>query len=359
MSELRKDPIVDRWVIIAAERGRRPSDFEAAPQQPSSAASCPLCEGNEEKTPPEVFAMREGGPPNTSGWQVRVVPNKFPALAIEGEVRRSGIGLFDQMPGVGAHEVIIESPHHDQDMATVPVEHMARIFAAFTHRICDLRRDERFRHIIVFRNHGTAAGASLTHPHSQVIALPIVPKIVKDKLHSALDRYFHKERCIFCDLIEQELALPERVIYQNEHFVILSPFAARFPFSVEIYPLVHSYDFVLMNDEQYLSLAQTLKFLLTRYRTVLGDPPYNMTLQTAPNTGPRSGHPEYWGSIEYDYHWHLEIMPRLTKMAGFEWGTGFYINPVSPEDAARYLRGETAAQTDTDGGSAQEGGGDE
>ena len=359
MPELRKDPIVDRWVIIAAERGRRPSDFESPPQPPTSSASCPLCEGNESTTPPEVFALRDGSPPNTPGWRVRVVPNKFPALAIEGEVSRSGIGLFDQIRGVGAHEVIIESPDHGQDMATVPIDHLTQIFAAFTHRLCDLRRDERFRHIIVFRNYGAAAGASLTHPHSQLIALPIVPKIVKDKLQTARQHYLHKERCIFCDLIEQELALPERVIYQNDGFVVLSPFAARFPFSVEIYPLAHSCDFVSMNDQQYLLLAQALRFILTKYQTVLSDAPYNLTLQTAPNTAPRPGHPEHWASVEYDYHWHIEVMPRLTKMAGFEWGTGFYINPVSPEDAAQYLRDETPAQTAAESASAEEGGGDE
>lgn len=343
MSELRKDPIVDRWVIIAAERGRRPSDFEHAPQ-PVSTTGCPLCEGSEAKTPPEVFAIRDGTPPNSPGWRVRVVPNKFPALAIEGALNRSGIGLFDQMNGIGAHEVIIENPDHHTDMAQASTEHIADVFTAFAQRTRDLRRDERFRHIIIFRNYGAAAGASLTHPHSQLIALPIVPKIVRDKLQTARRYYHYKERCIFCDLIEQELALPDRLIYQNDEFVVLSPFAARFPFSVEVYPLAHSYDFVLMDHDQRLSLAEALKFILGKYRTVVGDPAYNLTLQTAPNTLPRPGHPDYWDSIKYDYHWHIEIMPRLTKMAGFEWGTGFYINPVSPEDAAQYLREETSSQ---------------
>ncbi len=339
MSELRKDPIVDRWVIIAAERGQRPSDFKPAPQ-PTSPVGCPLCEGNEDKTPPEVFAIRDGTPPNTPGWRVRVVPNKFPALAIEGEVMRSGIGLFDHMNGVGAHEVIIEAPDHNADIADVPLEQIVDILTAFEQRTCDLRRDKRFRHIMIFRNYGAAAGASLTHPHSQLIALPIVPKIVRDKLQSARNHYRQKERCIFCDLIEQELALPDRLIYQNDQFIILSPYAARFPFSVTIYPLQHSYDFTLMSDEQCLLLADALHFILTKYKTVLGDPAYNMMVQTSPNILPRPGHADYWSSIKYDYHWHIEIMPRLTKVAGFEWGTGFYINPVSPEDAAEYLRND-------------------
>ncbi len=343
MSELRKDPIVDRWVIIAAERGQRPSDFEPVPQS-VSATGCPLCEGSEDKTPPEIFAIRDGTPPNSPGWQVRVVPNKFPALAIEGESDCHGIGLFDHMNGIGAHEVIIENPDHYADIAQVSADCIVNIFTAFGQRTRDLRRDERFRHIIIFRNHGAAAGASLTHPHSQLIALPIVPKLVRDKLQTARNHYRHKERCIFCDLIEQEIALAERVVYQNDEFVVLSPFAARFPFSVEIYPLAHSYDFVSMAHDQCLSLAEALKFILGKYRTILGNPAYNLTLQTAPNTLPRPGHPDYWGSIEYDYHWHIEIMPRLTKVAGFEWGTGFYINPVAPEDAAQYLREETTSQ---------------
>ena len=283
-----------------------------------------------------------------------MVPNKFPALAIEGEVNRSGIGLFDHMNGIGAHEVISETPDHFADMAQASPEHIVDVFTAFEQRTHDLRRDERFRHVIIFRNYGAAAGASLTHPHSQLIALPIVPKIVKDKLQSAREYYRHKERCIFCDLIEQEIALPDRVVYQNQHFIILSPFAARFPFSVEIYPLQHSYDFVLMDDAERLSLAEALKFVLTKYRTVLNDPAYNLILQTAPNTLPRPGHPDYWDSIQCDYHWHIEIMPRLTKMAGFEWGTGFYINPVSPEDAAEYLRGEVGEEGIADSSPAEQ-----
>ena len=328
MSELRKDPIVERWVIIAAERGHRPSDFKAPPEPPQS-GGCPFCEGNEAMTPPEIYAVRDGTAPNTPGWQVRVVPNKFPALAIEGELTRSGFGRLDRMTGVGAHEVIIESPNHFDDIPAMSSDHVALILDTYARRTKDLRRDERFRHTIVFRNYKGEAGASLTHPHSQLIALPFIPELTRQKLNSAREYYHRKERCIFCDLLEQEMSMPEqeRVIYCNDCFVILSPFAARFPFSVEIYPLKHSHDFVEMDAATQLALA---------------DPAYNMTLQTAPNTTPRPGHPDYWSSIAYDYHWHLEIFPRLTKVAGFEWGTGCYINPVAPEAAARYLRTESS-----------------
>ena len=344
MSELRKDPIVDRWVIIAAERGRRPSDFEPTPEPPTS-EGCPFCEGNEATTPAEIYAVRDGTAPNTPGWQVRVVPNKFPALAIEGELKRSGFGRLDRMTGVGAHEVIIESPNHFDDIPAMSTDHVALILDTYARRTEDLRRDERFHHTIIFRNYKSAAGASLSHPHSQLIALPFVPKITKEKLNSAREHYQRKERCIFCDLIEQELSMPEqeRVIYCNDCFVILSPFAARFPFSVEIYPLQHCHDFVEMDSTTRLALAQALQFIFGQYKDTLADPAYNMTLQTAPNTSPRPGHPDYWSSLAYDYHWHLEIFPRLTKVAGFEWGTGCYINPVAPEDAAQYLRSDSCS----------------
>ncbi len=340
MSELRKDPILDRWVIIAAERGRRPNDFTSE-QPPDASISCPFCGSNEHMTPPEIIAMcdtpRE---PNSSGWQVRVVPNKFPALSIEGDVERSGIGLFDRMTGIGAHEVIIESPNHCDDIAMLDPEYVVKIIDTFIQRTTDLRSDHRFRHVIIFRNYGAAAGASLTHPHSQLIALPIVPRLVSDKLTAARNYYHHKERCIFCDIIEQELAMPDRVVMRNEHFLVLSVFAARFPFEVNIFPLHHQHDFVLMDGDQKTALAHILTDLLGRFRDLLGDPAYNLMIQTVPNTVPRPGHPEYWGTIQYDYHWHIELVPRLTKVAGFEWGTGFYINPVSPESAAEFLRGE-------------------
>jgi len=165
---------------------------------------------------------------------------------------------------------------------------------------------------------------------------------VKEKLEAGRVHYQHKERCIFCDLIEQELALPERVVIANDDFVVLSPFAARFPFELQIYPLRHCHDFVLMTEREQRSFAETLKEVLLLYREILPNPAYNLMLQTAPSLVPRPGHPEYWGTIAYDYHWHVELMPRLTKTAGFEWATGFYINPVSPELAKQYLRREVA-----------------
>ena len=346
MSELRKDPILDRWVIIAADRGRRPSDFKPEPPAPPPSA-CPFCAGNEGKTPPEVYAVRDGTGPNTAGWDVRVVPNKFPALTIEGSITHHGIGLLDWMTGVGAHEVVIEGPEHGFRFETAPMDHMLKVIGTFRQRLTDLRQDKRFRHIIVFRNWGAEAGASLSHPHSQIIALSVVPDIMKQKLRAARRHYHRKERCIFCDLIEQEIALPDRVIYKNDHAVVLSPFAARFPFEAAIFPRRHSHDFTLLTPEEQVGFIEAMQFVLQRYVTELSDPPYNLMLQTAPNLVPRPGRPDYWGTVAYDFHWHVELIPRLTKQAGFEWGTGFFINPVAPEDAAGFLRAPAAVAPET------------
>ncbi len=339
-SELRKDPLVERWVIIAASRGKRPDQFKDE-SEAKPPGFCPFCGGNEHTTPPEIWAVRAPGTsPDTVGWDVRVVQNKFPALTIEADLHRRGIGLMDSMGGFGAHEVIIESPVHEMDLAVAPLEQIAKVLQAYRQRVLDLRRDDRFRHIVVFRNFGAAAGASLPHPHSQLIALPTVPQLVKSLLTSAREHYSRKERCIFCDLIEQELAIPDRLVLENQDFLVLSPFAARGPFELQILPRRHMHDFTLMSEHEQWAFADILKQTLMLYRDILNNPPYNMMLQTAPCTVPRPGHPEYWGTIQYDYHWHVELMPRLTKQAGFEWATGFYINPMSPELAKAYLRGE-------------------
>jgi len=347
MSELRKDPLIDRWVIVAAERGRRPDEFHTADpeeSQPSSAA-CPFCPGNEAKTPPETWALRpDGSGPNGPGWQVRVVPNKFPALGIEGQVQRRGLGIYDYMTGIGAHEVVIETPEHQWQMADGPPERVEMVLHACQQRLSDLYGDMRFLYVVIFRNHGKQAGASLTHPHSQLIAIPITPKHVRDKLAAAKEHYSRKARCVFCDIVNQELDLGDRVVLDQEHFVVLSPFAARFPFELLILPKQHEHDFRLLDQERRMALASVLHECLHYLAAALGNPAYNLVINTSPNPTPRPGKPDYWGTLALDYHWHVEIMPRVTRLAGFEYGTGFYINPVSPEDAASFLRQTIAGQ---------------
>ncbi len=346
MSELRKDPIVDRWVIIAAERGRRPHEFEHPAEETAAGAACPLCEGNERMTPPEIWALRNAGAPDTPGWQVRVVPNKFPALRVEGEAHRRGLGIFDLMDGVGAHEVIIETPDHEWRMGDGPTEMVDRVLRAYQARLIDLYRDRRLRYCVIFRNFGPDAGASLSHPHSQTIAVPVVPRRVKSKLSAARDYFGRKERCIFCDVMAQELALGDRIVLENDYFVAFTPFASRFPFELAIYPRQHSHDFGTLDEKGRLALADVLRRCLAYLRPALWQPSYNYILNVAPNPVPRPGKPDYWTTLHLDYHWHLEILPRVTRLAGFEWGTGFYINPVAPEDAARFLRDVMADDAD-------------
>ncbi|MBI3920449.1 MAG: galactose-1-phosphate uridylyltransferase [Armatimonadetes bacterium] len=349
MPELRKDPIVDRWVIIAKERGQRPHDFKPEPASPGS-GFCPFCSGHEGKTPAEVWAIRENGSaPNSEGWQVRVVPNKFPALAIEGGLDRQGLGMFDMMNGVGAHEVIVETPNHDWKVGDATEEELSKVLWAYRERLLDLQKDLRFRYCLVFRNYGQAAGASLAHPHSQLIAIAITPKRVKEELNAARDWYLEKERCIFCDVLRQELAMRDRVVLENDHFAVLSPFASRFPFEVNILPKRHSHDFTTMTDQESVSLARTLRETMKRIEVTLQDPPYNYVLHTAPNAGATAGPPraDRWTTLECDFHWHIEIVPRLTKIAGFEWGTGFYINPVAPEQSTRFLQEAIIVEEET------------
>ena len=333
MPELRKDPVVGRWVIIATDRAKRPTDFVRERVQIRGSSFCPFCYGNETKTPPEVLAYRsDGSRPDTPGWTLRVVPNKFPALGIEGTLNRQGDGLYDKMSGIGAHEVIIETPDHRATLATLAAGQIESVLWAYRDRILDLKKDRRFRYMLIFKNHGEAAGASLEHTHSQLIALPVVPKRVLEETECCREYYGLKERCLFCDVMRQEATSGVRLVAENEEFVALSPFAARFPFEIWLLPKFHQSAFEESSKRQFEQLAVLLKDMLGRLDAVLDHPAYNYVIHTSPV-------PE--ASNDY-YHWHLEIMPKLTKLAGFEWGTGFYINPTPPEESAKFLR-EAAA----------------
>ncbi len=329
MPDLRKDPITGRWVIISTDRAKRPTDFVRESVQIKGKGFCPFCYGNEEKTPPEVLVYgRNGSVPNTPGWRIRVVPNKFPALGIEGNLDREGQGLFDRMNGIGAHEVIVETPDHQSTLAMLQEKAIEEVLHAYRDRMLDLKNDKRFRYILIFKNHGEAAGASLEHTHSQLIALPIVPKRVREEVDSGRRYYQDKERCIFCDMIKQEIEDGSRVINENENFISLAPYAPRFPFEIWLLPKQHGSAFENNQSPVYASLARILKDNLSRLDAVLDCPAYNFMIHTSP----------IGEEINEHYHWHIEIMPKLTKVAGFEWGTGFYICPTPPEESARFLR---------------------
>jgi UDPglucose--hexose-1-phosphate uridylyltransferase len=328
MPELRKDLVTGHWVIISTERSKRPTDYRPARGETKPSA-CPFCPGHEAQTPSEILALRPGGgAANGPGWQVRVIPNKFPVLQVEGELDRQGQGLFDTMNGIGAHEVIIDTPQHGLGLGDLAEAEVERVLWVFHSRCQDLRKDLRMRYLLVFKNHGDAAGATLEHSHSQLIATPVIPSRVLDKLEGSKRYYREKERCIYCDLLRQELAGRERLVMETEHFAVLAPFASRFPFELLILPKRHGHDYGDLDQALAADLAKVLKQCLGRLKKALSDPAYNFLIHSAPLR-------EDCGSY---FHWHLELMPRLTKIAGFEWGTGFYINPTQPEEAAKYLR---------------------
>lgn len=327
MPELRKDPIVGRWVIIAKSRAKRPHDFESTPRV--GGKFCPFCEGNEDATPGEIIAYRKHGTAaNRPGWRVRVVPNKFPALEIEGELNKRGEGIYDLMRGVGAHEVIIESPKHVFSSGQLPEESLREVFWVYRDRMVDLKKDPRLVYGMIFKNVGAAAGASLEHTHSQLIVTPIVPISVWEEMTGSLEFYNYRGRCVYCDMIQQELASEKRIVLDRPGFVAFCPFASRFPFETWILPKLHSSHYENIQKNGVEEVAAVMKEVISRIELALDGPAYNYIIHTAPFDSQELGH----------YHWHIEVIPRLTKMAGFEWGTGFYINPVPPEDAAAFLR---------------------
>jgi UDPglucose--hexose-1-phosphate uridylyltransferase len=271
---------------------------------------------------------KDGSLANRAGWSLRVVPNKFPALQIEGDLDRVGDGIYDKMHGLGAHEVIIESPNHTDVLSAMPEERIEDVLWAYRDRILDLKKDDRFRYILIFKNHGEQAGASLEHPHSQLIATPIVPKRAQEEVDGAKAYFDYKDRCIYCDMIRQELQQESRVIALNDEFVAIAPFASRFPFETWILPRTHEPFFQNTQKHEMVNCSKILKEVLSRMDQVLINPPYNYLIHSLPLQETEIDH----------YHWHIEVMPTLVKVAGFEWGTGFYINPVLPEDAAKHLR---------------------
>ncbi|MDD5348087.1 MAG: galactose-1-phosphate uridylyltransferase [Candidatus Omnitrophica bacterium] len=331
MSELRRDPIGGRWVIVNTDEPMAPQDYEHDAPRSGKATPCPFCYGNEAQTPPEIIAQRDAATaPNSPGWQVRVVANKFPALQIEGMLERRGLGIYDLSNGIGAHEVVIETPYHDKDFSDLTVTELTSVLHFYCQRTLDLEKDRRFKYIMIFKNYGASAGASLEHPHTQIIALPMVPKSVKEEILGAHSYFEYRERCIFCDMIRQELQEKERIIMDNRNFLAFCPFVSRFPFEIWVMPKKHTSYFCQTPYEELPDLAEILRGIITKVKRVFGDTAYNFIIHTAPSNSD--------GANIESYHWHLEFLPKLTRVAGFEWGTGFYIVPTPPEVAAKYLR---------------------
>ena len=334
MPELRKDPVVGRWVIISTERSKRPRDvFVLSQTGKPSEGECEFCTHKEDY--PEIFSLRDSS--NPERWHVLVTPRKNRLLQIEGEIDRRAHGIYDVMNGIGAHELVLETPEHVLNIADLPLETIDKVLSVYALRIRDLEQDERLRYALIYKNYeGERQRGNIFHSRSNIIALPVNPKRVKEKLAGARRYYNYHERCIFCDIIRQEKEQKVRIVDENEAFIAISAFASRFPFETWILPKRHLCDFYKLDPSEFRPLSEILKRVLLKIKIGLNDPPYSWVFFTAPFRKKRR--PGYWITLEEDFHWHIEIIPQLTRIAGFEWGTGFYINPMLPEDSAEFLR---------------------
>lgn len=342
MHELRKDPIIGRWVVMARDRARRPGNFIVSDKSNADISlqkECCFCEGHEKETPPEIYAIRDNhSKPNTKGWKVRVVPDKNPILDADVDLTPKGHGLYDVLEGRGAHEVIVETPNHIANMADLDIQQIALVVQTYVARINDLEKDKRLQYVLAHKNYNWSRDSqNITHSYSEIIATPVNPMRVKEELNGSKKYFDYHERCIYCDLIKQEVMTKERVVFENDHFLAIVPFASRFPFELWILPKKHSAQFPKGVNGLEVELAKALKEILLKVKKGLGDPAYHFVIHTAPFQR-QKGKSMCVNTMEEDYHWHIEIMPRLTHTAGFEKGTGFYICPIPPEEAASYLR---------------------
>lgn len=327
MPELRQNIITREWVIIAQERAKRPHEFVVTsppkPDLPQHDPLCPFCVGNEKMTEGETYRSGGGGE-----WDVRVVQNKFPALARTGERVRRIDGVFRSMTAVGSHEVVIEHRRHDLSPALYTIEDLKKVLLAYRRRYTELKQDPRIEAVIIFKNHGEGAGTSLQHPHSQIAATPIVPAQIRHRLDEAIRFFDETGECVFCTTLASELADGARIVVAGKHFVAFTPYAALSPFHLWIFPRRHQSSFDETTDEEISDLATTLHTLLAMIYHGLRDPDYNFSIRSIPA---REGHREY-------FHWYLTVIPRIARTAGFEIGSGMYINPAVPEESARFLR---------------------
>jgi UDPglucose--hexose-1-phosphate uridylyltransferase len=328
MPELRQNAFTKEWVIIATERAKRPEEMVVHRPPKTVApfvATCPFCPGNESKTPPEI--LRLGGS-NGSDWRVRLVPNKFSALARDVQPDRTIHRSRRTINGFGVHDVVIETPDHSQFMALMTDAQVASILQVYKARYTELSLDPRIAHITIFKNHGQDAGTSLEHPHSQLVATPVISWQVRQRFQEALRHFDDFGECMFCQSIEEELGEQKRIVMATDHFVALELFASPAPFSTHIYPRRHMANFGDINEAEINDLGRVLRTVLAKLYHGLENPDFNYTIRTAPA--------ELIGA-KY-FHWYLSVIPRLTRVAGFELGSGMFINTVLPEAAAEFLR---------------------
>lgn len=338
MSELRKDPVSGRWVITATRPQQKDVRDYLATRRGIS-GYCPFCEGSELETLSEVFAFRKPGTrPDTPGWRVRVIPNKYPLLSREQDCARTKTGKFlplEKINGFGEHEIVVETPLHITTLHDLPprqisIEDFEKVLLAYQKRIEKLKNDEHLKYVLIFRNNGYPAEFTVSHAHSQVIALPVVPKSIEEEIANAREYFKLHQRCLFCDLLKEELDSKQRIIYEGGQYVAFAPFASRFPFEVHIYPKQHRSGFTQVPRDDLWELATVLKMVLIKIIRLLENPPLNYVFHIGPL------HPA--GGVEEFYHWHIEIMPHAMPAQGLEWGGEIYLDPPAPETAAIFLR---------------------
>lgn len=336
MHELRKDIVLGRWIEVLSE-SKEPSEYQIPTDKGTAEKSCVLCSGRETETPPEITSIRrQGTMPNTPGWWVRAIPSFNPLFKVEGNLDRRGVGLYDSMNSIGAHELLVESPEHNVNPEDIGLEQMTRVIKLYRERIADLNKDLRLRYILISKNSMFDHEGAFFHPVASLVATPVLPKRIKDELENAKQYYDYKERCIFCDIIREELKVGDRIIIETKNFLCFCPYASSFSFESWIIPKRHSCDFQEIAVEEIEDMGFILMSILKKLRAVFsGEPPLSYSLHTAPNRVPRRNH---WHTLGDDYHWHLEIIPRLIRRTGFELGSGLSVLNTSPEKAAKYLR---------------------
>jgi UDPglucose--hexose-1-phosphate uridylyltransferase len=337
LNELRKDYLLDRWVVIATARSRRPTDFAKQPREQAKTSECPMCPSNEHMTPPAILAYlktvegirktKDPEPGRHKNWLIRVVPNLYPAFSPpqDKETLRKN-ETPNLAAAVGHHEVLIESPVHDEHPANARIPQLINVINGYIDRLRELSAKPYVRYVSIFRNHGLEAGASLSHAHSQIIATPIVPTVVKEETKAAKRFWKQKGKCVFCDIIENERK-GQRLILENPEFVVFAPYASVNPMEFWIFPKNHQTSLLEMQQTEVKTFAETLKECLSRLKSLVNDPPYNYGFHLATS---KEDHGYY--------HWHLEVYPRLAIWAGFEKSTGIYINTMTPEAAAESMR---------------------
>ncbi len=339
MNELRKDPLLNRWVAVMRES--KPLDFylsgtvSKTDQPKDTSKDCIFCVGRESETPQEIFSIKDEGAPNSSKWHTRVIPWPNYVFQIEGDLGRKAVGMYDRMNGLGANEIIIETPSHNVEPEDTGIRQMAYVLKTYRQRYIDLERDFRLRYTIIYKDHSKSISGINGHAHSKIVSPPVIPKGIKDELDGAKQFYYYKERCIFCDMLTEELAVGKRVVMETRDFAAFIPYAPRTPFECWILPKRHDCAYQNISDSEIDDLALILGSVIKKIKKALKNIPCGYVIHNAPNRMPRK---DYWHTIGEDFHWHIEIVPKLRSETGFEVDSDFYVLQTSPEDAAKFIQ---------------------